>query len=156
MFCVYSERRRAGGYLTLRIHHPKRIRTWTDNSERVLERARFWGSVIGIPRLILPVVEFGLAGICRRRSRELAGQRGQLHQPRLVAPAHFVQQFLALLAGDFQRPREPFPECAVQQGIADKKQKNNRQQRNPHRAQNHFSLEPRSKLPRAALPPHAK
>src|SRR5208282_2250887 len=62
-------------------------------------------------------------------------------------------EYLALLVGDFEWPREPQSERPVHERIAEEKQEYDRQQRNSHCPRNHFRLEARAHLVAASLGP---
>src|SRR5271168_4730260 len=72
-----------------------------------------------------------------------------------VGARHVFQQPLALLIGNFQRPREPGDQRAIHNRVAEEEKETDRQQRHANRAQHHFHLEARTHLPAAPLDPQA-
>ena len=74
-------------------------------------------------------------------------------QPLELALRKVLDQLLALLVRDFERPRKPQIQRPVHQRVAEEKQKHHGQQRNAHRAHHHLYFEARAQLSAAPLGP---
>ncbi len=58
--------------------------------------------------------------------------------------AHFGDESAALLVGDFERLGEPDVHGAIDEGVAEEEEEDDREERDAHRAQDHFGFEARA------------
>ena len=68
------------------------------------------------------------------------------------AKAEIVEESLRFIGGNFEGPREPAPQSAVQQRIADKEHKDDGQEGDGHRAKDHFCFEAARRAAACSVP----
>ena len=151
------------GVPNLRAVRQRLYQSWSDRFHlrnglvfRAILRFAISHAIIGAPIGMRDPRGVHRPGQSQQRLIALARRRGLLCdriQMIQIRSRHILQQALALLIRNFQRPREPRDQSAVHNRITEEEKETDRQQRDANRAQHHLHLEPRAHLPAAPLNP---